>query len=202
LGEPMIARVRRRIPVTALSPDAVRRDCPAVGRLLVSSRHACSVVRLSRATTRAPGSSWYSHPAAVATSCQDRVTGPVLVDLDRREPGGAYHGGEVALAGAALEDPGPRPPDGALDPSKGSAVGRPGVLQEGVPPAGPQDRPDFADDLPGIGNRAQQKAGDDGICRLVIEVDCIGGCAADLDVDAAVGRAPLKCAVHVRGWAR
>src|SRR6266568_1466369 len=43
---------------------------------LPGGRHACSVVRLSRATTGAPGSSWYSHPAAVATSCQVRVTGP------------------------------------------------------------------------------------------------------------------------------
>jgi hypothetical protein len=76
-----------------------------------------------------------------------------LVDLDGREPGGAYHGGEVALAGATLEDPSPWPPDGALDPSKGSAVGRHDVLQEGVSPARPQNTPDFADDLPGIGNR-------------------------------------------------
>ena len=84
-----------------------------------------------------------------------------MVDLDRREPGVAYHDGEVALAGATLEDPSPRPPDGALDPSKESAAGRHRVLQEGVPPAGPQNMPDFADDLPGIGNRAQQKARDD-----------------------------------------
>jgi hypothetical protein len=33
---------------------------------------------------------------------------------------------------------------------------------------------------------------------LVIEVDCIAGYAADLDVDAAAGRTPLKCAVHVQ----
>jgi hypothetical protein len=104
-----------------------------------------------------------------------------LVDLDRCEPGGAYHGGEVALAGATLEDPGPRPPEGVLDPSKEGAGGRRGVLQEGVAPAGPQNTPDFADDLPGIGNRAQQKAEDDGIHRLVIEVDCIAGYAADLE---------------------
>ena len=84
-----------------------------------------------------------------------------MVDLDRREPGVAYHDGEVALAGATLEDPSPWPPDGALDPSKESAAGRHRVLQEGVPPAGPQNMPDFADDLPGIGNRAQQKARDD-----------------------------------------
>jgi hypothetical protein len=71
------------------------------------------------------------------------------------------------------------------------------VLQESVPPAGPQNTPDFADDLPGIGDRAQQKAGDDGIHRLVIEVDCIAGYAADLDVDTAADRTPLKCAVHV-----
>src|ERR1035441_10246318 len=90
LGEPMITRVPRRMPVTALSPEAVRRDRPAAGRLLVSSRHACSVVRLSRATTRAPGSSWYSHPAAVATSCQVRATGPEMATVTV-SPGPAEH---------------------------------------------------------------------------------------------------------------
>ena len=100
-----------------------------------------------------------------------------MVDLDGCEPGGAYHGCEVALAGATLEDPGPRPSEGVLDPSKEGACGRRDVLQEGVAPAGPQNTPDFAHDPPGIGNRAQHKARDDGSCRLVIEVDSIGGSA-------------------------
>src|SRR5207302_1399769 len=39
----------------------------------------------------------------------------VLVDLDGREPGGTYHRREVALAGAPLEDPCPRPPDAVPD---------------------------------------------------------------------------------------
>jgi hypothetical protein len=68
----------------------VRCDCPAAGRWLVSSRHACSVVRLSRATTGAPGSAWYSHPASVATSCQVRVTGPEMA-IVTVSPGPAEH---------------------------------------------------------------------------------------------------------------
>jgi hypothetical protein len=71
-------------------PAAVR----AEARLLVSSCHACSVVRLSRATTRAPGSSWYSHPAAVG----DKLPGPG----DRARDGDRYG---VTGQGAALLKP-------------------------------------------------------------------------------------------------
>src|SRR5438034_3304029 len=77
LGVPMIARVRRRMLMIALSPDAARRAVPAAGRLLVSSRQACSVVMARLATAHGPGWSRNSHPGPAATRRQVWVTGPV-----------------------------------------------------------------------------------------------------------------------------
>src|ERR1700689_2346986 len=63
LGLPMMARVRSRMPSIVSSPDAAMLDRPAAGRLLVSSRQACSVVMSRVATTRVPGASRYAQPA-------------------------------------------------------------------------------------------------------------------------------------------
>ena len=109
----------------------------------------------------------------------------VLVDLDGREPGGTYHGREVALARAPIENPCPRPRDAVLDPAKEAGLGRRDMLQECVPPAGPQDTPDFGHDAVRVGDGAQEQAGDNGIDALIIEIDSIAGHGADLDIDAA-----------------
>ena len=89
LGVPMIARVRSRMLVIALSPEAARAAFAAAGRLLVSSRQACSVLMVRRATMRGPGWSPNSHPGAVPPRCQVQVTGPVTA-IVTLSPGRAW----------------------------------------------------------------------------------------------------------------
>src|SRR5262249_60289720 len=54
-GAPMIARVRSRVAMIATSPEASSCGSSAAGRLLVSSRQACSVLIANLATPRMPG---------------------------------------------------------------------------------------------------------------------------------------------------